>query len=426
MRILGVGTRVYLGDLYLSLVREGHEVRAFAHDPPEQRAFGGLIEPVADWRAELPWVGRDGVVLFEGVAQGPTQDALRAEGYRVVGGSAFGDRLEKDRAFGQAILREAGLPIAAGWNFPGPDQALAWLGQHPGHYVLKWNEGVHETYVGDHPEGADVAFQLRRARARPAGLLLMERLEGVEAGVGAYFDGQKFLRPACLDFEHKRFFPGDMGEMTGEMGTLATYEGADRLFEATLNRVVPHLARAGHVGYVNLNLIVNERGAWPLEFTCRFGNPGFAILAAMQADGWGDLLHKMAWGGAERFRTVPGWAVCIVLTVPPFPARRDEAVPADDPPIFFLRPPKGEDATHYRLVDARRGDDGQLVVHRRSGHAMIVTGTGPTVPAAQAAAEARAHNVVIPELRWRTDIGARYRAGEGERLRTLGWLDAGR
>lgn len=419
MRILGVGTRVYLGDIYLSLRREGHEVRVFAHDPPEQRAFGGLIETVQDWRAELGWVGRDGVLMFEGVGRGATQDALRAEGYRVVGGSAFGDRLEKDRAFGQAILREAGLPIARSTAFEEPAAALGWLARHPGRTVLKWDDGANETFVGEHAAGADVAFQLRRAKA--GRVLLMERLEGVEVGVGAYFDGTEFLRPACLDFEHKRFFPGDLGEMTGEMGTLASYEGAERLFEATLGRIAPHFARAGHVGYVNLNLIVDERGAWPLEFTCRFGNPGFAVLAAMQRDGWGDLLARMAEGGAATFATLPGFSVCIVLTVPPFPARRDEAAPEDDPPVLFHHPPEGEEAAQYRCVDVRQ-DGGQLFVHRRSGHAMIVTGTGPSVQAAQEAARARARNVIVPELRWRGDIGDRYLMGEADRLRALGWL----
>ncbi len=69
-----------------------------------------------------------------------------------------------------------------------------------------------------------------------------------------------------------------------------------------------------------------------------------------------------------------------------------------------------------------RQEGGQLFVHRRSGHAMIVTGTGPTVEAAQAAARARAANVIVPELRWRGDIGDRYLGGEGARLRALGWL----
>lgn len=423
LRVLGFGPRVYLGDIYLSLQREGHEVRVFAEDAPERRAFGGIIEPVADWRAELDWVGRDGIVMFERVGHGALQDRLRAEGYRVVGGSAYGDRLENDRAFGQSVLREMGLPVAASTAFDGPAQALEWLARNPGRHVLKFDDGARTTFVGDHPEGADTAFMLRRAGASAGRVLLMRRLEGVEVGIGAYFDGREFLRPACIDFEHKRFFPGEMGEMTGEMGTLASFEHSERLFEETLGRAAPLLARAGHVGYVNLNLIVDEQGTWPLEFTCRFGNPGFAVLAAMQRDGWGDLLARMADGGAERFAALPGWSVAIVLTVPPFPAVSPDSPPDDDAPVFFLQTPEGAEAAHYHFVDMRR-EGGQLLGHRRSGHLMIVTGTGADVPAAQEAARARARNVVAPELRWRADIGDRFLHGEAARLRRLGWLPA--
>ena len=452
MRILGLSQRLYLGDIHLTLAREGNDIRAFASDPAALRAFDGLIEPIEDWQAGLDWVGRDGVILAEGVRQGALQDRLRRDGYRVVGGSAYGDRLENDRDFGQAALREAGLPIAESRAFEAPAHALAWLDAHPGRHVLKHDDGAHQTFVGEHATGADLAFRLRRA---PAGrVLLMPRLDGVEVGVGAYFDGRAFLRPACIDFEHKRFFPGELGEMTGEMGTLASFEHSEPLFAHTLDRMAPALRAAGHVGYVNLNLIVNEQGAWPLEFTCRIGNPGFAVLAALQPAGWGDLLARMtglpappmvgggSWATGSvpsaapaPFPTRPGWSVAIVLTVPPFPGVAPSASPEDDPPVFFHRDPfhpdpGGAELSHHHFVDMRQDRDEdqhgerQLRVHRRSGHAMIVTGTGATVAAAQDAARARARNVVIPELRWRGDIGDRFAAGEGARLAALGWLPA--
>ncbi len=285
MRVLGIGSKIELGDLYLSLVREGHEVRVFAGDPSYAGCFGGLLERVSDWKPELDWVGRDGIVLFERVGVGAQQDALRAEGYRVIGGSALGDRLEYDRGFGQATLRDAGLQTAEALSFGSAAEAGAWLEAHPGRTVLKYHNNAKATFVGDHPAGRDVLFQLRRG---PQGaVLLMPRLEGVEVGVGAYFDGQRFLRPACIDFEHKRFFVGEMGEMTGEMGTLVAYPADNRIFEATLARIERVFRAAGHVGYVNLNMIANEAGLWPLEFTCRFGNPGFAILAPLQRRGVG-------------------------------------------------------------------------------------------------------------------------------------------
>ena len=101
--------------------------------------------------------------------------------------------------------------------------------------MLKYNGSSSvENYVGRLPNGRDVkAFlmaKLRQPDGDRASLILQEHVDGVEMGVGAYFDGTKFLLPACLDWEHKRFFPGDLGELTGEMGTVVTYERSFSFF----------------------------------------------------------------------------------------------------------------------------------------------------------------------------------------------------
>jgi phosphoribosylamine--glycine ligase len=428
MRFLGVTETCDLGSLYMRLVAEGQEVKVFVEDEGAQGTMAGLVPRTEDWRSELEWVGREGIILFEAVSEGygAVQDRLRAEGFRVVGGSAFGDRLENDRAYAQGLLAGLGLQIAASQEFDDAAAGDAFLAANPGRYVLKFSGpdfASSDNYVGQRPDGADVravlAARFRSRGGEPAPYILMDHVEGVEMGVGAYFNGERFLAPACLDWEHKRFFAGDMGELTGEMGTVATFDGSARFFDLTLARIAPLLREHGHVGYVNLNTIVNERGIWPLEFTCRFGYPGFATLEPLQATGWADLLALMARGPAAGFETRPGFSVGIVLTTPPFPYTRKQV---DEPvglPILLDPDRSAEDLSNIHFGEV--GLEGeQLVTSGLYGWTMVVTGTGADIAEARSAAYERARRIFVPGLRYRLDIGERLIASDYAVLAGLG------
>jgi len=122
MRVLGIGDTCDLGALYLRLVQEGHEVRVSIANPLCHGILAGLVARTDDWHRELDWVrggGRDGIILFENVAKerGALQDALRRDGYQVIGGSAYGDRLENDRAHAMEVLAGVGMSIAPVFPF---------------------------------------------------------------------------------------------------------------------------------------------------------------------------------------------------------------------------------------------------------------------------------------------------------------------
>jgi phosphoribosylamine--glycine ligase len=425
MRFLGVGDAADLAALYLRLAEDGHDVKICIGDSLCRDTLSGMVERVADWRCELDWVraaGDDGCILFEnnGDGRGRTQDELRRDGYNVIGSSGFGERLEHDRAYAQRTLRDLGFATAPVFEFSDPGEACRFVHERPARYVLKPNGAPYaSTYVGLHRQGHDIHALLEAgATAGAASFILMEHLEGVEMGVGAYFNGAEFLSPACLDWEHKRFFEGDLGELTGEMGTVVTYTGTRRFFGRTLAKLAPLLKENGYCGYINLNTIVNRDGIWPLEFTCRFGYPGYAILDPLQRTSWAELFRAMIRRSSLSFEVEPGFAVGVVVTTPPFPYSRLHLAEPVGLPVLIEGERTLEERRHLHYGEVGM-KDGILVTTGASGYTLVVTGTGDTVEEARRGANARAERVMVINARYRRDIGQKLIDGELERIQAL-------
>lgn len=438
MRYLGIGDTNDLAAMYLGLAQRGHEVRVFVRDPAYRGVFKGLLSFTDNWQHQLGWIreaGPQGFVLFESAGDGATQDALRADGFQVIGGSAWGDKLEGDREFGQSAFRSVGLQTAASHTFRSYETASDFVRQHPGRYVLKLN-GAHaqrtSNFIGMMDDGQDVIALLEHYRktALPhptaAGsegvhFVLMEHVQGVEVGVGAYFNGEAFLSPACIDFEHKRFFPGDLGELTGEMGTIVSYRFSQRLFDAVMAPLASMLREGRYCGYINVNLLVNEDGLWPLEFTSRFGYPGFAICEALHSEPWESIFATLASKHGRSVGTRGGFAAGVALTVPPFPYPFGYETLSKGLPIC-LRSPAPPAGTTLRFAEVAI-HHGQLVTSGATGYVGVATGLGSTPASANAQALRAARTVVVPNLRYREDIGDRLgHGGEWDRLGRLGWI----
>ena len=433
MRFLGIGETNDLGDMYLRLIAAGHDVRVHMSDENSRDVMEGMLRFTPDWRDELDWIrsaGDDGIIVFENATYGEHQDELRRQGFHVVGGSALGDKLENERAFGQRILSEHGLNTACTREFQSFDEGIEFLKQLPGRYVFKLNGpnwSSTRNYVGQMDNAADMIALLSVTRdnwesdEQPS-FVLMDHITGVEVGVGAFFNGERFLSPPNLDWEHKKFFPGDIGELTGEMGTVVTYRGAEKMFDATLGKLDKVLGESGYCGYINLNTIVNEHGVWPLELTCRFGYPGFAILDSLHEENWASILSGLVQRNRSGIDTKDGFSVGVVMTVPPFPYSAGYDELGRGTPICFRDTITETDreSLHFGEVTLRNG---QLVTAGMVGYAMVITGVGNTIEDARRAAYDRVDKVVIPNGRYRRDIGLRLIEQDWATLRNLGWVE---
>lgn len=147
------------------------------------------------------------------------------------------------------------------------DDAVKFVKENPGRYVVKPSGKAQEekvlSFVGQEEDGLDIAAVLEHYKkawsTKIKSFQLQKFVSGVEVAIGAFFNGQEFILPACINFEHKRMFNDEIGPSTGEMGTLMFWSDRSRLFDETLAKFKSLLAEMGFVGYFDINCIVNAR-----------------------------------------------------------------------------------------------------------------------------------------------------------------------
>ncbi len=223
MKFLFVTNESLSADLAWQLKKEGHDVKMYCHGQGEKDVGLGFFEKVDEWEPLKDWAD---VIFFDDIGFGSKVEQLRSEGKLVVGGSPYSDKLELDREFGQSELAAAGVDILPGKNFTSFDEAIEYVKTNPDRYVLKPSGKAQNEkellFIGQDADGKDVLQVLEHYKVnwskKIKEFLIQKYAEGVEVAVGTFFNGKDFVLPICVNFEHKRLFPHELGPSTGEMG----------------------------------------------------------------------------------------------------------------------------------------------------------------------------------------------------------------
>ncbi|MDP2838092.1 MAG: hypothetical protein Q8O53_02345 [Candidatus Moranbacteria bacterium] len=429
-RVLFVSGELIAGDLALRLKAEGCEVKLFVDHPEQKGCLEGFVERVNDWRQELEWVGKNGLIVFDDVGYGQDQDDLRKAGYRVVGGSAGGDRLEKDRRFAQELLAQGGMLTVPIFDFATPQEAMEFVKENPRAWVVKQN--AHQSsllYVGVLSDGRDALSILETyAKNGVKKITLQEKIEGIEVSINRYFNGTDWVGPSEITIEHKSLFNDNIGPKTGEMGNLMWYDdGEGRFFEETIEKLKPYLRAVDFRGDIDINCFIQEDKVYPIEVTARFGCPITHSQSVMHLSPWHEFLGAVADGKGYNLKHRDGYCIALTLALPPFPYEGILAkeYSSEGLELFFKEPLTIEEMKniHFEAITKKKsGTMERYFVTHSIGYTLFVTGYGKTVEQAQKNVYALAEKVVIPKIFYRTDIGASFARTDKMRLEQWGWI----
>ncbi len=425
LKFLFVSLESLSGDLAWHIKKEGHKVKCYIKEKSDIDAYDGFVEKVDDWKKWINWAD---IIVFDDVEFGKIAEKLRRKGKAVIGGSIYTDRLEMDRDFGQAELKKHGINVLPHQDFSDYNEAINFIKNNPGRYVFKPSGNVPSAgkgllFLGQEDDGKDILALLEQNKdvwqKKAPTFQLQKFVNGVEVAVGAYFNGKDFIRPININFEHKRLFPGDLGPLTGEMGTSMFWSQTNPIFATTLKKIKPDLIESGYHGYIDLNCIVNSRGIYPLEFTARFGFPTIQIqLEGIQTPA-GEWMAKLARGEDLELKTKKGFQVGARIMVPSyFSYPKDPEIKVyRDLPILFKKP-DNLDGVHIEDVKIV---DGVWRIAATSGCLLVITGSGTTVEESRRQVYRRIKNIMIPNMFYRVDIGAKW-LEDSDKLQTWGYL----
>ena len=404
-------------DIAHATQQEGHKVKLYIDYKPCREVGDGFVPKVRHWEKHIDWAD---IILFDYTGYGKIAAELRAAGKPVIGGTEYTDKLELDRSFGQNELKRLKVKILNYEEFQTFHEAIAYVQANPNSYVIKpcgeTQDYKQLLFVGKEEDGSDIIRVLKayeKTWGDEMGIFQLQRkVAGVEVSVAAFFNGQEFIKPINITFEHKKLFPKELGVSTGEMGTSMFWTDDNPIFDATLKKMEKNLAKDQFVGHIDINCIVNGNGIYPLEFTTRFGFPQIFIQRAGVNEPFGNMLYKIATGQSFKINTKRGFQVGAYMVVPPFPYNDPETFNlfSKDAVVVIKKPMKeGIHLMHLKQVN------GEWLITGDSGIALLVAGTGTTMKEAQKMLYNRISNVLINNTYYRTDIGDRW-AEESDKL----------
>ncbi len=376
-------------DLAYKLQEEGHDVILSINT--ESDIGQGIVKIEKGTNGMI----HSDLIIIDGVGYGSLANKLWSSGKLVLGGSIATDRIEMDKEFGYELMKVCGIRTPKRTIFNNLDVGIRFIQSSGKQYIFKSKEFTH---VNRSQEEAIALLEhlKKKEQLETTAFELHEFIKGIEMSCGGWFDGHKFLKPILPHFEYKNLFGSEISPQMVEMGCVAAYRTKNKLFNETLAKTESFLKTTGYRGYISINCIVTDHGAYGLEWTPRFGYPTIFLQDELHEKGsWGTFLQNLIKGTAS---SVPAdtskWCVGITYCSSP----RNLSM-CSRPPIFF---PEKLEHIHLRGV---KKEDKQYIQAGNNSYACVCADSDVNLRIAKEKAYKVVYKVSTPGGFYRMDIG---------------------
>ncbi len=340
-------------------------------------------------------------------------DAFTAAGLKIFGPTAKAAQLEGSKLFCKQILHRGDVPTAMFREFRSLAAAREFLTAREDMPVVVKADGLAAgkgVFVCADREAALAAVETLGSDPQFAiaakGILVEERLDGMEVSVMAITDGRTIVTLPPLQ-DHKAAYDGDEGPNTGGMGAYCPtpFVDADLLADIEARILVPtvHAMRRAKVpfqGVLYAGLMLTAQGPKVLEFNARFGDPECEALLVRMESSLYDLLDAAAGRRLDEVEPPawrPGASVTVVMASEGYPG-----------PVEKGRPIRGLDAAaaipgvEVFHAATKLAADGTVVAD--GGRTLAVTAVGDSLARAKLLAYSGVREIRWPGAWCRKDI----------------------
>lgn len=384
-----------------------------------------MVEKPKEWKSSMDWAE---LIVLTGNCDYPEGfNEYFTKGYPIFGTNPAAAELELDRGKGQEILERYGIQVPSYQVVSSAQEAIDVIFSTGKPYALKpWGGEANKAMTCVPKDVNEALFHLykwKREGTFSGQLMMQEMVKGVEIGIAGYFGPGGWSSVYEESFEHKKFMNGDLGENTGEQGTVIRHVKESKLFDEILEPITDYLHLVHFIGDCNVNCIVADGVPYPLEFTMRLGWPDacirYEVFQGDPVEWMADLIY-----GRDSLRVRADVAVGVVMTHGDYPKTypewEEEREKAELWSGYPLEGITDENWKHLHFQQVKDGSAPRFVGGKAKNAAMtvtagtyplVVTGSGSRVRLAQAKAYAIADAIRWPSnVMYRTDIGDRLQS----------------